>query len=189
MGGRDVNFRHPREAVRAGLGLVPEDRQAQGLFLDLTLRANVSAASLGRLQRGGFVRRAEEDRLVGALVERLAIRAAGLEQPVRFLSGGNQQKAVVARWLALEPRVLLFDEPTRGIDVGSRQEIYALMDELAERGVAVLFATSDMEELLQQADRVLVMHEGRIAGELAGAELGEEAVLQLATGRSAEVPA
>lgn len=189
VGGRDVNFRHPREAVRAGLGLVPEDRQAQGLFLDLTLRANVSAASLGRLQRGGFVRRAEEDRLVGALVERLAIRAAGLEQPVRFLSGGNQQKAVVARWLALEPRVLLFDEPTRGIDVGSRQEIYALMDELAERGVAVLFATSDMEELLQQADRVLVMHEGRIAGELAGAELGEEAVLQLATGRSAEVPA
>ena len=120
------------------------------------------------------------------MIERLRVKTPGPEQVVRYLSGGNQQKVVLGKWLAMEPRVLLMDEPTRGIDVGAKQEIYALMDELAARGVAILFVSSEMEEVLRMADRAVVMHEGRIAGELdrevlAGGE-GEEAVMRLATG-------
>ena len=120
------------------------------------------------------------------MIERLRVKTPGPEQVVRYLSGGNQQKVVLGKWLAMEPRVLLMDEPTRGIDVGAKQEIYALMDELAARGVAILFVSSEMEEVLRMSDRAVVMHEGRIAGELdrevlAGGE-GEEAVMRLATG-------
>ena len=120
------------------------------------------------------------------MIERLRVKTPGPEQVVRYLSGGNQQKVVVGKWLAMEPRVLLMDEPTRGIDVGAKQEIYMLMEELAARGVAILFVSSEMEEVLRMADRAVVMHEGRIAGELdrevlAGGE-GEEAVMRLATG-------
>ena len=120
------------------------------------------------------------------MIERLRVKTPGPEQVVRYLSGGNQQKVVLGKWLAMEPQVLLMDEPTRGIDVGAKQEIYALMEELAARGVAILFVSSEMEEVLRMSDRAVVMHEGRIAGELdrevlAGGE-GEEAVMQLATG-------
>jgi len=182
VGGAELAPAHPRDAIRAGVGLVPEDRKRDGLFLPLGVRENVGIATLARDARAGFVDAARERTLTAELVARLCIGTPGVDQPVEQLSGGNQQKVVLARWLATNPRLLLLDEPTRGIDVGARHEIYELIDELARQGVAVLFASSEMEELLELADRVLVMHEGRIAGELARAELDEERVMRLATG-------
>ena len=179
--GRELRLRGPADAIRSGMALVPEDRKQQALFLEMGVRENTSLASLRR-HRAGILDRAMETRLCREMIERLGIDTSGSEQAVQDLSGGNQQKVVLGRWLALEPRVLLLDEPTRGIDVGARQEIYALIDRLAEDGVAVLFASSEMEEVLTLPDRVLVMHEGRIAGELAAAELDEESVMRLATG-------
>ena len=130
----------------------------------------------------GFLNRAAENEVSAAMVRLLRIKAASDRQIVRFLSGGNQQKVVLGKWLCLHPKLLLLDEPTRGIDVGAKEEIYKLMDELAGRGVAILFASSEMEEIMGLSDRALVMHEGRIAGELGRAVLTEEAVMRLATG-------
>ncbi|MCC6786003.1 MAG: sugar ABC transporter ATP-binding protein [Planctomycetes bacterium] len=184
--GRLLRGGEPREAIAAGLALVPEDRKAEGLVLEASVRENLALPGLARRARFGCVDGAVERRLAAASVESLAVRTAGLEQVVRTLSGGNQQKLVLGKWLTLEPRVLLLDEPTRGIDVGSKDEIYALVRELASRGLAVLFASSEMEELLGLADRILVVHEGRLAGELAGADATEELVMQLATGGDAK---
>ena len=181
---------HPRAAIAAGVALVPEDRKQQGLVLGMAVRENISLPSLKRDSRaGGFLDRGRERESCGRMIDRLRVKTPGPEQLVQHLSGGNQQKVVLGKWLAMEPRVLLMDEPTRGIDVGAKQEIYALMEELAARGVAILFASSEMEEVLRMSDRALVMHEGRIAGELQrnvlGGSEGEEAVMQLATGASA----
>ena len=137
----------------------------------------------------GFIASDEEERQAGEAIERLAIKTPSAEQEVRLLSGGNQQKVVLGRWLATSPKVLLMDEPTRGVDVGAKQEIYQLIEELAADGMGVLFASSEMEEVLGLADRVLVMHEGRLMGEVRGAEMTEEAVMHLATGSDAEVGA
>ena len=184
--GEPVKLRDPVDAIRAGLALVPEDRKQQGLILEMSLRHNVGLSGLRRHGRAlGFADRERESRDAQAMIERLDIRTPGADQIVQYLSGGNQQKVVLGKWLALEPRVLLLDEPTRGIDVGAKQEIYRLMEELAESGVAILFASSEMEEILGMSDRVLVMHEGRITGQLERADLTEEAVMRLATGRDA----
>jgi ribose transport system ATP-binding protein len=179
--GAPRRIRSPREAIAAGLGLVPEDRKEQGLFLEMAVRENVSLGALARDARGGFIDFAAEQRLVRSSIESLRVRPPEPERLAGLLSGGNQQKVVLARWLALAPRVLLLDEPTRGIDVGARQELYALIDELASRGMAILFASSEMEEVLHLADRVFVLAEGRLSGTLDRAELTEEAVMQLAT--------
>jgi ribose transport system ATP-binding protein len=180
--GSPVRITDPRAAIRHGLALVPEDRKQQGLFLAMAVRENLSMASLDLHSRGGFLRRASERRAAQVLVATLGIATADIEQSVAHLSGGNQQKVVLARWLALRPRVLLLDEPTRGVDVGARQEIYRLMEGLAADGVAILFASSEMEEILYLADRCLVMHQGRIRGELPRQALSEAAIMQLATG-------
>ncbi len=172
----------PVAAIEAGVGLVPEDRKRQGLFLDWPVAPNVTAASLARVARHGVVQRAAEARLGEEMVKSLGIAVASPGQAAGLLSGGNQQKVVLAKWLATQPRLLLMDEPTRGIDVGARQEIYALMERLVESGVAVLFASSEMEEVLILPYRLLVMHEGCIEGELSRAERSEERVMQLATG-------
>jgi ribose transport system ATP-binding protein len=177
----------PPGALAAGLGLVPEDRKRHGLFLDWPVAENLSIASLDKHARAGFVARAAERRATDEGTRRLGVKTAE-GRAVGLLSGGNQQKVVLGRWLARDPRVLLLDEPTRGVDVGARQELYRLLEELAESGVALLFASSEMEEVLALADRVLVMHEGRLAGELTRAELSEEAIMALATG-AAGVPA
>ncbi|HEX9792923.1 MAG TPA: sugar ABC transporter ATP-binding protein [Planctomycetota bacterium] len=188
VGGRELRLRHPADAVAAGIALVPEDRKEQGLLLEMAVRANVALASHGR-QHGLRLDHRREIAQAESAVAGLGIRTAGIEQRVGALSGGNQQKVVLGRWLALDPRLLLLDEPTRGIDVGARQEIHALLDRLVAQGMALLFATSEMEELLALADRALVMHEGALAGELARADLSEESVLQLATGGGARVEA
>ncbi len=182
VAGRPVRIGSPADAIAAGLALVPEDRQQQGLLLDMTVRENLTLVRLPWDARWGFRNgRAERD-VATRLVDDLRIKTPSLRQAVRYLSGGNQQKVVLGKWLAVRPRVLLLDEPTRGIDVGAKEEIYRLMERLAQQGVAVLFATSEMEELLGMSDRVLVLHEGRLAGELSREELSEEAVVRLATG-------
>jgi ribose transport system ATP-binding protein len=180
--------RTAREAIAAGIMLAPEDRRQTGLVLPMGVRTNLSLASLRRDQyRGvfrGFLNHAAETRVAAAMIEMMRIKNASDRQPVRYLSGGNQQKVVLGKWLCLDPKLLLLDEPTRGIDVGAKEEIYKLIDRLAGQGVAVLFASSEMEEIIGLSDRTLVMHEGRIAGEIIRAHLTEEAVMRLATGEA-----
>ena len=186
IGESDLLPSDPFAAIEAGLALVPEDRKRQGLVLEMSVGANLSLASLKRDAWAGWLNRRRERSISDEMIGRLRVKTPGREQVVRYLSGGNQQKVVLGKWLAMEPTVLLMDEPTRGIDVGAKQEIYELMEELALRGVAILFVSSEMEEVLRMSDRVLVMHEGRIAGELDRAVLegieGEESVMRLATG-------
>ena len=182
VAGKPLRPGRPRDAIRAGIALVPEDRKEQALILDMALRVNLSLARLRRDQRFGFLDMRREADLVEQAIERLRIQSQGPEQFVRYLSGGNQQKVVLGRWLAMDPSVLLLDEPTRGIDVGSKEEIYGLIEQLAARGVAVLFVSSEMEEILGLSDRILVMHQGSITGELFRDELSEKRVMELATG-------
>ena len=179
-------IRSPADAIRAGLALVPEDRKQQGLILEMALSDNIGLPGLGHYQHfAGWANFARQAADANQMIERLAIRTPGPAQIAQYLSGGNQQKVVLGKWLALEPRVLLLDEPTRGIDIGAKQAIYHLMEELAESGVAVLFASSELEEILGMADEVLVMHEGRITGQLQRDALSEEAIMSLATGKAA----
>lgn len=183
VGGRPLRLRTPVDAVAAGLALVPEDRKKQGVILELAVRTNIGLAGLRRHRRlGAFLNDAREKTDSTAMIEKLRIKTPSDQQTVQFLSGGNQQKVVLGKWLAMEPTVLLLDEPTRGIDIGAKHEIYTLMDQLAAAGMAVLFVSSEMEEIIGMSDRVIVMHEGRITGELSREELTEERVMQLATG-------
>jgi ribose transport system ATP-binding protein len=186
VAGRKIESSSPRSAIQASLALVPEDRKQHGLVTEMTVRANLSLASLRQNRRPlGFRNAAAEKRDAAKMIGALRIKTPSEHQMAQFLSGGNQQKVVLGKWLALEPRVLLLDEPTRGIDVGAKQEIYRLMEELADEGVAILFVSSEMEEILGMSDRTLVMHEGTITGELERNDLTEEAVMRLATGRVA----
>jgi L-arabinose transport system ATP-binding protein len=180
--GRPLRLRSPRDAVRAGIGLAPEERKADALLLERTVRDNASLAVLERLRRLRFVRRGEERRLVQRYVDQLSVRTPSIEHQVRKLSGGNQQKIVLARWLARRPKVLILDEPTRGIDVGAKAEIYSIVDQLAADGVAVLLITSELPEAIGLGDRVLVMQGGGLAGELSHEDAGEERILALAMG-------
>lgn len=184
--GAPVRFRAPGDAIRAGIGLVPEDRKQEALLLLRSIRDNISLCVPEKVSRLGFLNRAAERRLVSGLVQRLAVRTPGIDQEVRKLSGGNQQKVVFARWLARGPRVLILDEPTRGIDVGAKAEIYRLIEDLAAAGIALLLISSELPELLGLADRILVMRAGRIVGEVPRAAMSEAAVLELAMGHGAE---
>ncbi len=185
MNGHHVWIRRPAEAIAAGIFLVPEDRRLQGLVLRASVKDNVALASLERLSWLRLVRWQRERELARDMCQRLNVRTPSVYQTVDLLSGGNQQKVVLAKWLCRTPRVLILDEPTRGIDVGAKTEIYGLMDQLAGQGLAVLMISSDLEEVLGMSDRVLVMHEGRLAGDLPRERLSEEAIMHLATGGTA----
>ena len=182
VAGATVEMRSPMDAIRAGLALVPEDRKQQGVILEMAVGQNTTLASLRRDANRGFLNRPREAGLAAQMTKRMNVKTPSLAQFVQYLSGGNQQKVALAKWLAMEPKVLLLDEPTRGIDVGAKQEIYRLMEELAGRGVGILFVSSEMEEVLRMSDRTLVMCQGRITGELPREELSEEAVMRYATG-------
>jgi ribose transport system ATP-binding protein len=185
--GRTLRLRSPSDAIRAGIALVPEDRKGAGLIVQMSVRHNLSLAAVRRHQRlGGILNHRHERQLAREMIQRLNIKTPHDAQVVRYLSGGNQQKVVLGKWLSLRPRVLLMDEPTRGIDVGAKREIYQLMEQLAAEGVAILFVSSEMEEILGMSDRVLVMHEGRVRGELSRDQLTEQRIMQLATGGRAE---
>ncbi|HKB02340.1 MAG TPA: sugar ABC transporter ATP-binding protein [Gemmataceae bacterium] len=184
LDGRAVTIRHPSDAVEAGLLMAPEDRRLNGLVLEKGVGFNLSLPNLDMFSSGGLVSATKERTSSRALCDRLRVKTPSIYQAVALLSGGNQQKVVLGKWLARTPRVLILDEPTRGVDVGARSEIYALMDKLAADGVALWMISSDLEEILGMSDRVLVMHEGRLAGELPRERLTEEAVMRLATGAS-----
>ena len=186
VGGQRLSPRTPRDAIRAGLSLLPEDRKLQGLVTEMSIRHNISLPGLRiHARSGAFIDLAREASDSEQAVKQLSIRRPDIDQQTRYLSGGNQQKVVLGKWLALNPNVLLLDEPTRGVDVGAKEEIYRLMEQLAGEGVAILFASSEMEEILGMADRALVMHEGRITGQLQRDQLSEESIMHLATGRAA----
>jgi ABC-type sugar transport system ATPase subunit len=174
VGGRPANIRSPEDAVAAGIALVTEDRQKTGLALRLPIAVNVTLANVGAISRVGFLDLARERQAARQSIERLRIRASSGQQLAGRLSGGNQQKLVIAKWLFRNTRVFLFDEPTRGIDVGAKVEVFQVMDELARGGAAILMVSSEMAELLQVADRILVMRQGRITGELPGRTTQEE---------------
>ena len=176
--------RSPADAVHAGLALAPEDRKQHGLVLPMTVRENASLPSLERDQKMGFLDHSKEREIADVAVKQMKIKTPSIEQPARFLSGGNQQKIVLGKWLAMNPKLLMLDEPTRGIDIGAKREIYKLMEKLAGKGIAILFVSSEMEEVLGMADRVYVMHEGGISGELQKNQMSEESIMQLATGGS-----
>ena len=181
INGREVAIKRPADAIRWSIGLVPEDRQQLGLILEMAVRENVTLPGIGGYRRVLLDRRREQA-VTAEQVRALSIRTTGIEQEVQYLSGGNQQKVALAKWLALKPRVLILDEPTRGIDVASKSEIYCLIRALADSGVAVIMISSDMEEIMGLADHVLVMHDGAITGELARQVMTEETIMQLATG-------
>ena len=177
--GKPVSIASPAAARRDGIGmaLIPEDRKTEGLMLPMTVRENLSFAALDRLSRGGIIDRAAEQRLIDDMVGLLAIKTAGLDAPVGALSGGNQQKVVIAKWLMRQPRIILLNDPTRGIDVGTKQEIYQLLRKLADAGAAVLFYSTDYAELIGCCDRVLVLYDGAVQRELAGEEITEHALI------------
>lgn len=183
LDGRRLRLRSPRDAIRNGICLLTEDRKAQGLVLGLSVRENFGLPNLSRLSRLGFVRGGEERRAFGRYVESLQIRIPRQEQLARNLSGGNQQKVVLAKWLHTNSEVVIIDEPTRGIDVGAKYEIYLLINKLAAEGKAILMISSELPEVLGMADRILVMHEGRVTGEIADvARATQEQVMELAHG-------
>ncbi len=180
LDGQPVRIDRPSSAMRHGIGLVPEDRKQQGLALGLGVGTNLSLAALTRMSKAGMIDFGAERTLVGRYISRFRIKTPTVEQLVGLLSGGNQQKVVLAKWLATQPKVLIVDEPTRGVDVGTKAEIYALMRELAAEGLAILIISSDLPEVLTISDRILVMREGHLVGEISHAEATEEKIMAFA---------
>jgi len=181
LNGNEIHPRLPKEAIECGIALVPEDRKRQGVLLELDVKGNISMAILERISRFLTVNKKEEQRIAEYHRESLRIKTPTLEQKVKNLSGGNQQKVIIAKWLASEPTLVIFDEPTRGIDVGAKSEIYTLLNRLVESGKAVLMISSEMEEVMGMSDRILVLRDGRIVGELERKEFSQEAIMGLAS--------
>jgi rhamnose transport system ATP-binding protein len=189
INGRRLPNHKPTAAMRAGIGFVPEDRRQQGLVMDLSIARNATMTRMHQLAPGGIIRAARERALASEWATRLQLKYHRLDDTVGTLSGGNQQKVVLAKWLATQPKLLIIDEPTRGIDVGTKSEVHRLISELASRGLAVLMISSELPEVLGMADRVLVMHEGRLTGEFSREEANEERVMRAATGQKEELAA
>jgi len=180
--GRRLPPGSPSAAMSAGIGLVPEDRRQQGLVMDFSIERNIALASLDTVQRGGLIFRGAERSFARDWALRLQLKYARLSNPVWTLSGGNQQKTVLAKWLGRKPRLLIVDEPTRGIDVGTKAEVHRLLSELAAQGVAVLMISSELPEVLGMADRIVVLFEGRVTREFVRADADEDAIMRAATG-------
>ena len=187
--GTEVSVHNPIDAIRAGIGLLPEDRKTQGLVLLLSIAENISMASPGDVSRRGFLDLGKVVARARGFVESLRIRTPSVHRPARSLSGGTQQKVVLAKWLASRSRVLIFDEPTRGIDVGAKVEVYQLMTTLVQQGVAVVMVSSELPEVLGMSDRVLVMRGGRIVADVTGDEMNQERILAAAMGQGNDVAA
>jgi ribose transport system ATP-binding protein len=180
--GRQCEIRSPRAAIARGIGFLTEDRKCQGLVLGLTVMANVCLPSIEKISKFGIVSQSEEERLSGKFVRDLNIKTAALSQKVLYLSGGNQQKVVLSKWLCRHADIFIFDEPTRGIDVGAKEEIYHLINQLTANGVAIIMISSELPEVLGMSDRVLVMHQGGISGEFHAREATQEQILRCALG-------
>jgi len=187
LSGRPIRIRSPQQAIANGIAYLPEDRKELGLFLEMAIRANIVASTLKQHSRLGFMIPELQARTATRLSEQLRVRTESVASIVSSLSGGNQQKVLFGKWLAMAVKVFLVDEPTRGIDVGAKSEVHALLRDLANTGVAILMISSELPEVIGTADRIIVMHEGRIAGELTGGRMTEENVMLLATGHGEEV--
>jgi ribose transport system ATP-binding protein len=187
--GKQVKIRSPRDAIRNGIALLTEDRKQQGLVLKMSTGHNITLSVLGRLTRGLFTSDRQEHDLAQSYIDSLSIKASSQDQLAVNLSGGTQQKVVLSKWMATQPRVLIFDEPTRGIDVGAKVEIYRLINQLAAEGVAILMISSELPEVMGMSDRIMVIHNGTVAGFLDRSEVTEEKVMELATGASAAAAA
>jgi ABC-type sugar transport system ATPase subunit len=183
LDGTTLDIRHPRDAIRSGICLLTEDRKSQGLVLGGSVRENFGLPNLGQLSVLGFVNQHQERRLFGQYVDRLGIRIPHQEQLAKNLSGGNQQKVVLAKWLQRNAEVIIFDEPTRGIDVGAKHEIYLLINELAEQGKAIIMISSELPEVIGMSDRILIMHNGHVTGEINDmSDVSQEQIMELAIG-------
>jgi ribose transport system ATP-binding protein len=187
LNGIKLDIRSPSDAIAAGIGYVPEDRKDQGLFLEMSARKNIALNTLKQDAKAGVINWGSVSKLATEAVKNFNIRLANLEIRAVDLSGGNQQKLLLARWLAIKPRVLLLDEPTRGVDIGAKSEIYRIISDLASQGIAVLMVSSELPEIVGMSDRVLVMREGRLVGELDGStgrQITQENIMAYATGAS-----
>lgn len=182
MRGKKVTIRKPTDAVKHGIGFITEDRKDEGLVLDFSVRENMALTNLFSFSHNGFISGNKEREFVNTLVQRLQIKTHTTETAARNLSGGNQQKVVIAKWIGIGPSLLILDEPTRGVDIGAKREIYQLMNELTERGVAIIMVSSELPEVLGMSDRILVVHEGKITGEVDGSAATQEHIMTLATG-------
>lgn len=182
LDGKTISPKSPEEAIQKGIALVPEDRKRQGLVLEMTIRENTTMPSLKKISKTTVIRSGDEKKIVSTYMDSLRIKAPTSEQKVKNLSGGNQQKVVLAKWLATAPQLLIFDEPTRGIDVGAKQEIYMIMNELVEQGKTIIMISSDMEELIGMSDRIVVLCQGRVTGILDKDQLDQELILSKSAG-------
>jgi ribose transport system ATP-binding protein len=184
VNGKRVERLTPERLIEAGVGLAPEDRKRDGLVLGMTVSDNLALVALRSLTRWGLRNRAREQKVATEQFSDLSIQAPSLATEVMTLSGGNQQKVVIGKWLANQPRILVLDEPTRGIDIGAKAEVHAIMQRLAKGGVAILLVSSELIEIMNVSDRILVMYEGRVTGEFAHGEATEEKIMASATGHS-----
>lgn len=182
INGKPVSIHKPIDAIHAGIGLITEDRKDEGLLLPLSVNDNLALPNLKILSSFGFMNRSKERELSDSMIKKLLIKTPNSEQKVGSLSGGNQQKVVIGKWLATNPQVLILDEPTRGVDIGAKKEIYDLMNELVSQGVAILMISSELPEVLGMSDRILVMHEGKISGEFTQEDASQEKIMLSATG-------
>jgi len=183
LSGRPLKIRAPEDAIRNRIALVTEDRKAEGLFLQQSVKTNTTISGLKAFCRAWIIRRSKENEQVRNLIKQLQIKTPSMDHLVSAMSGGNQQKVILARWLNIGAQVLLLDEPTRGIDVGSKHEIYQLMSQLAEKGVGLIMISSELPEILGMSDRILIMCEGRMVKELPRAQANEEIIMSYATGQ------
>jgi ABC-type sugar transport system ATPase subunit len=183
LDGREISFRHPAEALAAGVGLVTEDRKRLGLFAQMTVGENITMCTLAEASRGGLISGRREAKMAEDIVTQLSVKSSGIRSPITSLSGGNQQKTIIGRWLLTKPKVLLLDDPTRGVDVGAKAELYRLMDKLCRDGLGILVTSSELPELLTVCDRILVLCEGRLTGEFPRAEATEQRIMEAATMR------
>ena len=181
LGSREVRFRHPREACQAGIGLVTEDRKRLGLFAAMNVGENVSICTLDRTGAAGWINRSKEWALAGEVSQKLAVKMSSLSAAITSLSGGNQQKCIIGRWLLTQPQVLLLDDPTRGVDVGAKAELYRLMDQLVRGGIGIIMTSSELPELLTVCDRILVLSEGRLTASFLRSEATEQKIMEAAT--------
>lgn len=179
--GGKVKISSPKDAIQAGIGLVPEDRKGLGLILGMSIKDNMLISKIGQF-KSSLLNKKTLKNITGTFISDLGISLRNEEQEVKELSGGNQQKVVIAKWLAMEPNILIMDEPTRGIDIGAKSEIYALMRKMTEQGMSIIMISSEMAEVMQVSDRILVMHEGSISGELTAEEVTRNNIMQAAFG-------
>ncbi|SFE21182.1 ribose ABC transporter ATP-binding protein [Lentibacillus persicus] len=182
LDGQELSIKHPSDAIKAGIGFITEDRKSKGLLTDFSIGDNISLTNLKSISSNGVISANREHQLVAELMDRLTVKATGAEQETKALSGGNQQKVVIAKWLGIKPKLLILDEPTRGVDVGAKKEIYTIMNELTKSGVAVIMVSSELPEILGVSDRIMVIHEGKIAKIIDREEADQEKIMTAAAG-------